>query len=111
VGWDESVTVQQGDVVRVPWSSLDVVVLEVNDSRCPATPDTGVACVWEGNVVTTLRFVSDGGATVERQLEGILDGGQPVYGESPSTTFDLVDVFATGIADSGAVTLIFGGRD
>ena len=33
VGWDESVTVQQGDVVRVPWSSLDVTVLEVNDSR------------------------------------------------------------------------------
>ena len=109
--WDESLTVRAGDVVRVPWSSLEVTVVEINDSRCPATPDNGIACVWEGNIVTRLRFVSDGGAVVERTLEGIVDGGQAVYGGSPSTTFDLVEVTAVGISEDGSVTLIFGGID
>lgn len=111
VGWDESLTVRAGDVVRVPWSSLDVTVLDINDSRCPATPDNGIACVWEGNIVTTLRFDSDGGASVERSLEGILEAGRPVYGTSPSTEFDLVQVYAIGIDDDGSITLMFGGMD
>jgi hypothetical protein len=111
VGWDESATVRAGDVVRVPWSRLEVTVLEINDSRCPATPDNGIACVWEGNIVTSLRFDSDGGATVERSLEGIVDGGQAIYGQSPSTSFDLVQVDAIGIGDDGSITLLFGGID
>lgn len=109
--WDRPLSVVSGSVVRVPWSSLDVEIGAINDSRCLATPDNDIACVWEGTVTVDLRFVSDGGATESTQLVGLMDGRSKSYGDAPTAVFDLVEVTAVDIADDGSMTLFFAGLD
>ncbi len=109
---DSTVTVRQGDVIRVPWSVLDIAILEIADSRCPSVFGGDEVCVWEGEVRTTLEFRSDGGAVERRELTGLHAGkGQTVYGDEHWTWFDLVEVGAEELDADGNLTLFISARD
>lgn len=100
------VTLGAGDVVRIGWADVDLALVEVNDSRCPATPDNGIVCVWEGNVLTTFEFQPAGGGPVERRvLEGYVEGDEVMYGDTPATTYGSIEITVTGVTDDDHVVL------
>lgn len=113
VGVDEpTMVVREGDVIRIPWSGLDLAILEIVDSRCPSVFGGDEVCVWEGEVRTTLEFRSDGGSIEQRVLTGLHAGkGQTVYGDEHWTWFDLVEVGVDDLDADGNLTLFFSARD
>jgi hypothetical protein len=109
---EPKVVVREGDVIRVPWSLLDVAILEIADSRCPSVFGGDEVCVWEGEVRTTIEFRSDDGVVERRVLSGLNTGaGQTAYGDGHWTWFDLVEVAVQDLDAEGNLTLLLSSRD